>query len=610
MTGSPVTTRLEILPSPQPGGSGAPPGGPPGTMPEGPPFQSALESESARTATAEGHSESANPRVTESSREADSERRRRERSHAIPAHSAPSAGVQISQTAPDKAGLRETADTNQSTSATAGNATDASGSTPSASGATPAATAGVDRQAGSPSTSVASNPGGASAAGNPDGASDSGDAGIGGGSANDIPLNASNAAAAVASGSASEPDVSALSESQRGDLTSDTNSTTVSATSVNGVTGEATAAGQATTKGAAVAESVQSAATSAANAHTASPSQMLRVNPAIASTSSTKADSQTAPTSSPATPEPSSTSPSPSSKTDAPTPAVEPANSGDGTLGSEIHTGTSASNQRIFAPAAAAQGATAMHLDKGSHLGGNGENSSAQQGQRFGVGKLSLASHSTTAEPHDKLWVPESSETTGTTASTAPADAATAVYDVGASDAAYAGDSAYAADLGTLDLGAGMGQAIESLQATIELAARQGISQARIALHPQELGAIRIHLTQTSDGLVARVTAETPAAAQALAAGHTELRNSLGTIGLNLARLHIGLGSDGQSAPGGQGPATGNREAGARAPLTTATRRVGRTSGPSTADDPEASIGQEAPELATTSRRALLDVLV
>ncbi len=46
---------------------------------------------------------------------------------------------------------------------------------------------------------------------------------------------------------------------------------------------------------------------------------------------------------------------------------------------------------------------------------------------------------------------------------------------------------------------------------------------------------------QTAGGLLARVTAETPAAAQALAAGHAELRQSLSSIGVYLARLDIGL---------------------------------------------------------------------
>jgi flagellar hook-length control protein FliK len=87
--------------------------------------------------------------------------------------------------------------------------------------------------------------------------------------------------------------------------------------------------------------------------------------------------------------------------------------------------------------------------------------------------------------------------------------------------------------------GVDLAQTIEAVHATIELATRQGLSQARIALQPAELGEIRIHLSQTSEGLRARVTADTPAAAQALADGHSELRQSLSSLGLSLLHLDI-----------------------------------------------------------------------
>ncbi|HEY7951485.1 MAG TPA: flagellar hook-length control protein FliK [Solirubrobacteraceae bacterium] len=88
-----------------------------------------------------------------------------------------------------------------------------------------------------------------------------------------------------------------------------------------------------------------------------------------------------------------------------------------------------------------------------------------------------------------------------------------------------------------LSYGVGLQQAIEAVHATIELATRQGLSQARIALSPEELGEIRIHLSQSAQGLIARVTADTPAAAQALAEGHAELRQSLHSLGLTA--LHM-----------------------------------------------------------------------
>jgi flagellar hook-length control protein FliK len=81
---------------------------------------------------------------------------------------------------------------------------------------------------------------------------------------------------------------------------------------------------------------------------------------------------------------------------------------------------------------------------------------------------------------------------------------------------------------------------IDAIRATVEIAARAGSTQARIALEPEELGHISIHLSQTSEGLLARVTADTPAAAQALAGARAELHQSLSSLNLTLLRLDIG----------------------------------------------------------------------
>jgi chemotaxis protein MotD len=98
--------------------------------------------------------------------------------------------------------------------------------------------------------------------------------------------------------------------------------------------------------------------------------------------------------------------------------------------------------------------------------------------------------------------------------------------------------------------GVPMQEMIDSIGATIELAARQGIARARIELQPEELGHISIRLSQTSEGLRARVTADTPAGAQALTQGRSELRQSLSSLGLSLLRLDIG--SSGQPQTGEQ----------------------------------------------------------
>lgn len=85
-----------------------------------------------------------------------------------------------------------------------------------------------------------------------------------------------------------------------------------------------------------------------------------------------------------------------------------------------------------------------------------------------------------------------------------------------------------------------MQEMIDSIHATVEMAARQGIARARIELQPEDLGHISIRLSQTAEGLRARVTADTPAGAQALAQGRSELRQSLSSLGVSLLRLDIG----------------------------------------------------------------------
>jgi flagellar hook-length control protein FliK len=125
----------------------------------------------------------------------------------------------------------------------------------------------------------------------------------------------------------------------------------------------------------------------------------------------------------------------------------------------------------------------------------------------------------------------------------------------GAAAAAQAGSAAAGAGTSTgaaptLATGVAMQDMIDAIRATVEIAARQGMTQARIALQPEDLGHISIRLSQTSAGLLARVSAETPAAAQALTAGRAELHQSLSSLGVSLLRLDIS--SFGQSQAGEQ----------------------------------------------------------
>lgn len=157
----------------------------------------------------------------------------------------------------------------------------------------------------------------------------------------------------------------------------------------------------------------------------------------------------------------------------------------------------------------------------------------------------------------------------------------------------------------------GLQEAIESLHGTIQLAARQGLTQARISLQPEELGEIRINLTQTAQGLLARVSAESPAAAQALAAAHTQLRQSLSSLGINLTRLDIGHHD---SPRGGGADANGGGQGGAARGEGFAGGRPGRSTAIAAPADSEAEADSPAADEPATPTTAplhggLIDVL-
>jgi hypothetical protein len=121
-----------------------------------------------------------------------------------------------------------------------------------------------------------------------------------------------------------------------------------------------------------------------------------------------------------------------------------------------------------------------------------------------------------------------------------------------------------------LGSGVDLQNVIDAIRATIEIAARQGIARARIALEPRELGEIRIHLTQTTQGLLARVSADSPEAARALLGGRGELHQTLSSLGTSLLRLDInhspageqrnGAATDAGGQPGATGAASPSDE--------------------------------------------------
>ncbi|HEX3802925.1 MAG TPA: flagellar hook-length control protein FliK [Solirubrobacteraceae bacterium] len=117
--------------------------------------------------------------------------------------------------------------------------------------------------------------------------------------------------------------------------------------------------------------------------------------------------------------------------------------------------------------------------------------------------------------------------------------------------------------------------AVDAVRATFTAANQAGISSARISLSPASLGGIKISISQTPDGLVARVAADHPEAAQTLQQNAGDLRRSLEASGMSLLRLDIG--STGQQSLSGF----------------TGSDQEGSTSGSQTSGDSEAAEGDE-----------------
>ena len=111
-----------------------------------------------------------------------------------------------------------------------------------------------------------------------------------------------------------------------------------------------------------------------------------------------------------------------------------------------------------------------------------------------------------------------------------------------------------------------LSHAAETLRLTISAANAQGVSRARIALRPAELGGIEIMLAHGPGGLSAIVTAESAQAAHALQKAADELQRTLAEQGLSLARLEIKVAGEGAAAHGREdhGPAADDHGAGRR----------------------------------------------
>jgi flagellar hook-length control protein FliK len=98
----------------------------------------------------------------------------------------------------------------------------------------------------------------------------------------------------------------------------------------------------------------------------------------------------------------------------------------------------------------------------------------------------------------------------------------------------------------------------EAVENTIRIGQARGVTHARLQLHPADLGGVEIHLTHTSDGLVARVTTDVHQAAQVLQQAGDDLRRQLQAQGIDLQRLDIGVAGE----PGHDAGAAQERHAG------------------------------------------------
>jgi flagellar hook-length control protein FliK len=79
----------------------------------------------------------------------------------------------------------------------------------------------------------------------------------------------------------------------------------------------------------------------------------------------------------------------------------------------------------------------------------------------------------------------------------------------------------------------------ERIEALVKVATRHGAAEARMELHPQELGSVVVKLRVTSEGLSATFTASNPEAVTQLQQAGDDLRRTLEAKGLTLATLDV-----------------------------------------------------------------------
>jgi flagellar hook-length control protein FliK len=100
----------------------------------------------------------------------------------------------------------------------------------------------------------------------------------------------------------------------------------------------------------------------------------------------------------------------------------------------------------------------------------------------------------------------------------------------------------------------------------LHVAAERGITRAKMAVKPAELGGIEIRLQSTAAGVAAQVVADSPEAARLLAQAGDDLRRALEARDVTLISLEVSTSSDQQQASargewtnGDDAPAFGSR---------------------------------------------------
>jgi flagellar hook-length control protein FliK len=102
-----------------------------------------------------------------------------------------------------------------------------------------------------------------------------------------------------------------------------------------------------------------------------------------------------------------------------------------------------------------------------------------------------------------------------------------------------------------------LARAAEAVEHVLRLASSRGVTHARIALNPADLGAVDVHIRSTAEGLVARVVAHSAEAVQTLQHAAGDLRRSLEEQGLNV--LNLDISQPGESGAGRAGSESNGR---------------------------------------------------